>query len=220
MILTLIILGVCGGAFAGGVIARSRTRAARATGEGGTKELKVSEELLAEPRTPEKPAKKAHPTLSGSPCQLGDVVLRATGEEAWLAGAIVFEEDALSSVLFCSPDKGGHSAVFVRSDSAAPLLWLHPVDAGALQVGREPPASLEWEGIRFERVRRLPLRARVIGTGAPTVGATAIVAEYRTPSTETLLILIGTERTIAYRGEVVSEGLYEVIASGTRTLEE
>ena len=204
MIFTLLVLTLCGGLAGGGWAVRARRLAAEASKR----------------RAEDKAPGEVYSALPGSPCQLGDVVLKATGEEAWLAGALVFEEDALSCVLFCSPDKGGHSAVFVRVDPGAPLIWLRPIDPTSVLAMKEPPQSLELEGIRFERARRLPLKARVIGTGVPHVGSTAILAEYRTPSAEALLIVAGDERSLAYRGEVVSEGLFEVIASGKRTLDE
>lgn len=180
----------------------------------------MSEELSTGPLVPRPPARSKYPLLPGSPCQLGDVVLKATGDEAWLAGALVFEEDTLSSVLFYSPDRKGELTVFARLEAGAPLLWLRPLPAIGTLVGRDPPGALEWEGLRFERVRRLPLRARVVGSGAPSIGSTAIVSEYRTPGSAVLLVAVGSEKTISYVGEVLNDGLYEVIASGKRTLED
>ena len=69
-------------------------------------------------------------------------------------------------------------------------------------VGGEPPSSVEHGGIRFDRVRRLPLRPKRIGVGAPDVGDAVILAEYASAGSERLLVMRSTTGTShAYRGE-------------------
>jgi hypothetical protein len=166
-----------------------------------------------------KPIEGATARLEGFLCQLGDVLTRETGEEAWLAGGVVFSEDIPVAVLFVAPDAGQDTALYVRPHPRSSLFWLIPLDPTAILVGGEPPSSVEHAGIRFDRARRLPLRVKRIGAGAPDVGDEVTVAEYASAGAERLLVLKATNGTIrAYRGNELDEGTYEVIASGDTTL--
>jgi hypothetical protein len=99
------------------------------------------------------------------------------------------------------------------------LFWLEPLDPKAVLVGGEPPSSVEQGGIRFDRARRLPLRVKRIGAGAPDIGDEVTVAEYASAGAERLLVLKATNGNIcAYRGLELEESAYEVIASGDTTL--
>jgi len=185
----------------------------------------------SEPRAMEEPTKKkkgkpkakiapgeSH-RLEGFLCQLGDVLTRITGEEAWLAGAVILSEDIPVAVLFVAPDAGHDCAIYVRPHPRPSLFWLEPLDPAAVLVGGEPPSSVEQGGIRFDRARRLPLRPRRIGVGAPDVGDGVMVAEYASAGSERLLVLKSNSGDIrAYRGLELEEGTYEVIASGDSTL--
>ncbi len=158
--------------------------------------------------------------LAGFPCQLGDVVIRMTGEEAWLAGGLVLIESIPVAVLFVAPDAVHDCAIYARARSTHSLLWLEPLDPSAILVGGEPPSSVEHGGVRFERARRLPLRPRSVGVGAPNVGDAVVVAEYESAGAERLLVVKGNAGTVhAYRGVELEDGSYEVIASGDTTLE-
>ena len=163
------------------------------------------------PAEPAKPAAKAAPNLDALPCQLGDVVLRsATSEEAWLAGAIVlFEGAEPAAVLFVSPEAGGDRAVLARP-SQGELLWLAEAKGGLVALG-EPPTALEVGSDRFERRRRLPLRAERIGTGAPDVGTDVIFAEYTGLGDDALVVFAAKDRVFAWRGPVLSSGAYDVL---------
>ena len=157
--------------------------------------------------------------LEGFPCQLGDVIMRLTGEEAWLAGGLVLCEEGPVAALFVAPDAGHDCAIYVRPQPREALFWLEPLDPGAVLVGGEPPSSVEHGGIRFDRVRRLPLRPKRIGVGAPDVGDAVVLAEYASAGSERLLVMrsnSGTSR--AFRGEELEPSSYEVIASGKATL--
>jgi hypothetical protein len=159
-------------------------------------------------------------SLDGFPCKLGDVVTCAGGEEAWLAGGLVFLEQVPVSVLFIAPEAGGDRALYARPLPNASLSWLAPVPAGALLVGAEPPTSLEHDGSRFERARRLPVRVERIGSGAPDVGVEVIVGEYVGGSGERLIVVVGAGAARAWRGSLLEDGMYEVLAAGARTLED
>lgn len=157
--------------------------------------------------------------LEGFPCQLGDVVTRLTGEEAWLAGAVVLREAAPVAALFVAPEAGQDYAIYVRPRPRESLYWMTPLDPGAVLVLGEPPSSVEHGGIRFDRVRRLPLRPKRMGVGAPELGDTVIVAEYASAGAERLVVMRGNTGSVsAYRGEELEPSSYEVIASGRGTL--
>lgn len=166
-------------------------------------------------------AKKAAPEarLDGFPCRLGDVILRSTGEEAWLAGAVVLHETDAPPVfaLFHSPDSGGDCAVLAEPSEDAALLWLQPIpDPG---VRGEPPSALEHEGAHFDRRRRLPLHAARIGTGTPDVAKSVIFAEYTGVGDSRLIVLSGDGACHAYLGQSLLAGSYDVLPSGKSTLE-
>ncbi len=148
---------------------------------------------------------------SAFPCALGDVVMRPRdGAEAWLAGAIVFREDAPAAVLFIAPDAAGERAIYARPRPHAELVWLEPVPGGTIVVGAEPPSALEIDGRRFERQRRLPLRAERLGTGTPEVVGTALVGEYAAAGGQVALVIVADGVGRAWRGEELRDGDYEV----------
>jgi hypothetical protein len=158
-------------------------------------------------------------TLEGFPCQLGDVLLRLTGEEAWLAGGLVLSEEVPVAALFVAPDAKQDCVIYVRPPPKDAVFWLEPLDPGAVLVAGEPPSSVEHGGVRFDRARRLPLRPRRIGVGAPDVGDAVVVAEYNSAGAERLLVLKATSGvTKAYRGVELEPSMYEVIPSGKSTL--
>ena len=66
-------------------------------------------------------------SLDGFPCHLGDVLTRPGGDEAWLAGGVVFSEDVPVAVLFIAPDAGHDRAIYVRREPEAAFLWMKPV---------------------------------------------------------------------------------------------
>lgn len=174
---------------------------------------------------PEAPEKKDEPErekkgrLEGFPCQLGDVVMRITGEEAWLAGGLVLSEEVPVAVLFVAPEAKQDCALWVRPAPRDAVYWLEPLDPGAVLVAGEPPSAVEVGGIRFERARRLPLRPRRIGVGAPDVGDAVVVAEYASAGSERLVVVKATNGAVfAYRGDELAPSSFEVIASGDATL--
>ena len=157
--------------------------------------------------------------LEGFPCQLGDVLMRITGEEAWLAGGLVLYEEGPVAALFVAPEAGHDCAIYARPQPRESIFWLEPLDPGAVLVGGEPPTSVEHDGIRFDRVRRLPLRPKRIGVGAPDVGDAVVLAEYASAGAERLLVMRSTSGTsCAFRGVELEASTYEVIASGRSTL--
>jgi hypothetical protein len=153
------------------------------------------------------------------PCKLGDVLVRRVeGDEAWLAGALVFYEDRPVGALFVAPEARRDLAVLAR-EARSEVAWLSPAPSAGTLAGREPPSAIEHDGLRFDRTRRTPVRVERVGTGAPQVGATAIVAEYCGPGVERYLLVAGPESTLAWRGVSLTERDYDVLPSGRATLE-
>jgi hypothetical protein len=206
----------------GVVIGRLIAVGLRRRAEDRPKDRKEPDDAPPPPPRPEAPPVKEpppmEPDLDRFPCKLGDVVMRDTGEEAWLAGAIVLSEELPARALFWAPEAGNDRVIYASPRPAAQILWLSPIDAKDVLTRGEPPTSLEHGDLRFERTRRLPLAARRVGTGAPDVGEQVIVAEYRSAGPERLIVVLGgTAR--AFRGVVLEEGMFEVLPSGKATLE-
>ena len=153
-------------------------------------------------------------------CRLGDVVVRQDGAEAWLAGALVFSEDAAAAVLFVAPEAKVDRAVFVRAKPSTELLWLAPIAEDAWKAkGSEPPTSIELEGEPYDRIRRLPFRVERVGEGAPDLGPDVIVAEYKSLRGEEkrVISISAGGHSRAWRGEKIEIGACDVLPSGART---
>jgi hypothetical protein len=148
------------------------------------------------------------------PCKLGDVVVRtAERDEAWLAGALVFEEERPVVALFVAPEAGTDRAVLAR-DSDDGLTWLSPLPAQQLALTSDPPHSIEHAGVRFERARRLPVRVTRVGSGAPNVGDRAVIAEYTGPGAERIVVVAGSDQTLAWAGVALERREYDVLPGG------
>lgn len=163
---------------------------------------------------PSKPPEAPPPidAFAALPCRLGDVVVRVLErDEAWLAGALVFEEDHPVAALFVAPEAGGDRAVFVDDAPGATLTWLSPMTQGDAAVTAEPPHVLEHEGAILERARRLPVRVVRLGSGAPTIGERAVLAEYGGPGTQRILVVAGAEKTLAWKGVALVPREYDVL---------
>lgn len=181
----------------------------------------AKEAKAKKPATKRQPPPGNAPHLDGFPCQLGDVIIRLTGEEAWLAGGVVLSEEVPVAALFVAPDAGHDCAIYVRPKPREAVVWCEPLDANAVLVGGEPPSSIEHGGIRFDRTQRLPLRPRRVGTSAPDFGDAVVVAEYASAGSERLLVFKATSGTPrAYLGDELESSSYEVIPSGRSTLDE
>ena len=152
----------------------------------------------------EAPPQKEPGTLEGFPCQLGDVIMRKLGDEAWLAGALVLSETSPAIALFISPEAGAMRVVLARPESEE-LLWLTET-TGVSMVAGEPPSTLELGTDRFDRRRRLPFRVERRGTGAPDMGTDVIFAEYTGLADSALVVVVAKEKVLALLGEVLAPG--------------
>jgi hypothetical protein len=220
---SLILTGLVIAGTSGAVVAVSRWIARRREGappaDAAAATNATTKKKLEEEET-KKPAAATDGTLVGFPCQLGDVLMRLTGEEAWLAGGLVLSEEVPVAALFVAPEAKQDCVIYVRPPPKDAVYWLEPLDPGAVLVAGEPPSSVEHDGVRFDRARRLPLRPRRIGVGAPDVGDAVVVAEYNSAGAERLLVLKATSGvTKAYRGVELERSMFEVIPSGKSTLE-
>jgi hypothetical protein len=155
------------------------------------------------------------PRLDKFPCRLGDVVVRtAERDEAWLAGALVFEEQQPVAVLFIAPEAGADRAVWVH-EAGDGLTWLSPLNPVELPLPGDPPMAIEHAGARFERWRRFPARVQRLGSHTPMVGDTAVVAEYIGPGSERIVVVIGAARTSLWRGVTLQNGDFDVLPRGS-----
>ena len=167
----------------------------------------------------ERPAPKADP-LAGFPCKLGDVLVRvAERDEAWLAGALVLEEERPVAVIFIAPEAGGDRAIFMRPPPPPGLAWMAPLKPAELALTADPPHTLEHGGTRYQRVRRLPVTVSRLGSGAPAVGPQAIVAEYEGGGSDRIVVLAGAQQTLAWKGVALGDGEYDVLPGDGSTLE-
>jgi len=97
--------------------------------------------------------------------------------------------------------------------SVGELLWLSEEKNVTVPLG-EPPTALEVGSDRFERRRRLPLRAERVGTGAPDLGPDVIFAEYTGLADDSLVVLATKSCVLAYRGQSLGSSAYDVLPSG------
>jgi hypothetical protein len=210
---------VAGGVLLGRWIARGRRADTKPEPEQPLPEPRPEQPSVKER---EKPRRAVPPDalFADLPCKLGDVVIRAGGEEAWLAGAVVFSEQHLVSALFVAPDAGKDGAVYARPRPSPQLLWLEAIAPGDLILGAEPPTSVEHAGVRYERARRLPVKVERYGAGAPDVGEQVIVAEYTSQGFERLLVVTGAGTVRAWAGTALEEGMYDVLPAGRSTLDD
>lgn len=215
--MSLILTGLVVAAASGVTVLAGRLLVRRGASRGAPKDPDTPDDPPAATGTAD--ARRPRERLEGFPCQLGDVVMRRSGDEAWLAGALVLSEDVPVAALFFGPDAGKDRIVYATPAPRATVAWLEALDAGDVLVGGEPPTSLEHGGVRFERRRRIPLRARRVGVGALDLGGAVVLAEYASVGADRLVLVKG-DAARAFRGVELDEGTYEVIASGDGTLDE
>lgn len=141
------------------------------------------------------------------PFALGDVLVAEGGDEAWLAGASLFFEDALVAALFRAPGSGVDRAVYLRAVPPLDAFWLEakPAERGP----REPPSSLEQEGTLYTRVRRLPVRIERRGESSFDLEGLAILGEYRGLGAQRLVRVATSEAVLTCVGRVLLPGTYD-----------
>jgi hypothetical protein len=185
---------------------------------GGFVVVRWAAKKLRSRRTPEPvgdEAPSAGEVLQTLPCQLGDVVVRTIErDEAWLGGALVFEEQRPVGALFVAPEAGADRALLVHEADEG-VVWLSPLASRALALPGDPPSTLEHGGVLFERARRLPVHVRRVGIGAPPVGDRAVVVVYAGPAAERIVVVIGSQETRSWLGVALGKGDYDVLPGGS-----
>lgn len=149
--------------------------------------------------------------------ELGDVVLLRSGDEAWLSGALVFDEGAAAAVLFVGPDAGGSRYVlaFRRGAAEEPdLLWLS--EAPELDE-REGVHVLEHAGERLERQRRRPFAVHKRGSMAPEVSETAVLTEFRGELGGAAVIVRSGSKSLRLVGRKLHGGSFDILPGSEDT---
>lgn len=150
-------------------------------------------------------------TKAGFEVDLGDVV-EVAGRELWLESAWLLSEGADPvAALYAARE-----AVLVVLPPPRRTVYL--VDAVDLRLPDDPPASLESGGVRFERVRRIPVRITAIEGTAPLPWDEALLAEYRGLAGDVLWLLGRGPSAKAWQGRVVGESEIERWGGGGATL--
>ena len=149
---------------------------------------------------------------AGFSLALGDVI-SVGGEEAWLENGYLLVEAGrpVLALLF-----SGRRVVGLQPGAAGALDWLEPVEVTA---HGEPPSSLELHGGRLERLRRLPVDVRALGTAKDLGFAQALVAEYRGLGDERLWLLAAPRASPAWLGRRPAADEIERWGGGKKTLE-
>lgn len=132
--------------------------------------------------------------------------------ERWLAGALVaIEDDVLIGAVFIAPEGAREEAVLAYPSPRREIGWLSPV---ALEIGIEPPTSLEIGGVVMQRRRRLFVSIQRLGAGAPRLGERGIWAEYQATGRAVGLVIRGDHSTMAWSGTRFDAGEYDRMGSG------
>mgnify|MGYP000873746867 CR=1 FL=1 len=166
-----------------------------------------------------RPASRAAPQLERLPLRLGDVVSaevevngRMAHEERWLRGGVVASEGGeLVGVVYAAPEGAVLEAVAVFAEPERHILWMSPVE---VELGPEPPATLEIGGVLMRRKLRRPVELERIGVGAPPCAAEALWVQYEGPAGAAAVILAQGQRRLAWSGSRLDEGRYDRMGGG------
>ncbi|MFO0567489.1 MAG: hypothetical protein U0263_17660 [Polyangiaceae bacterium] len=147
----------------------------------------------------------------GFELEVGDVV-EIGGQELWFEeGWLLREGDEPVVALFRA-----HEAAVVALPP--PNGTLYVLDEVELVLPSDPPSSVESKGVRFERVRRLPVRVTALGKSAPLPWEEALLVEYRGLGRDALWVLGRGGRARAWQGRSVHPSEIVRWGGGERTL--
>jgi len=141
---------------------------------------------------------------------IGDVLVAENGEEAWLAGACVFAEEAPIAALFRAPARDGDLAIYLRALPPFETFWL-TFTRSERASPIEPPHSLEEGGVLYSRTRRLPVGVTRHGTTSFDVEGFAIVGEYKGLADERMLRVATADEALYFVGHVLRPGSYDLL---------
>jgi hypothetical protein len=144
--------------------------------------------------------------LKGLPIERGDVLVFASGDEVWLPGVSAFYEQGADG-------EQVELALFVGLNAwvlalPAPDSVLFRCESIAIELGPEPPSTIEHNGALYERTRRLPLQAKSEGEDARLEGF-FLVGLYRSASGTELCVLVGEHTKRAFVCQRLIPGSYD-----------
>lgn len=164
------------------------------------------------PAPPPAPAAPSPLARAGFEIELGDV-MEVLGRELWLEAAWLLSE-------------GGEPVAALFQAREATLLALPPpagtlylLAAAELPLPAEPPTSLESRGVRFERVRRLPVEVIPVGKSPPLPWNDALLSEYRGLENDALWVLGRGGHSRVWQGRAVHASDVVRWGGGAKTLE-
>ena len=174
--------------------------------------VKRAAERAPAPSPPPAPRPPSALAQAGFELDLGDVV-EVLGRELWLEEAWLLSEGTDSVAALYSARE---ATLLALPSPAATLYLLDPVELG---LPEEPPSSLESRGVRFERVRRLPVAVKPVGKTAPLPWDEALLSEYRGLGHDALWVIGRGGRARVFQGRSVPAADVVRWGGGERTLE-
>lgn len=149
---------------------------------------------------------------AGFELELGDVV-EVLGRELWLEEAWLLSEggDAVAA-LFAARE----ATLVVLPPPASTLYLLDEIELG---LPEEPPTCLESRGVRFERLRRLPVSVQPVGKSVPLPWDEGLLSEYRGLGGDALWVLGRGSRSRVWQGRSVHASDIVRWGGGMKTLE-
>lgn len=193
LLVTALVIG--GGVVVAGVAARLAIR---------TKQKQKTSKQEPAPPSPLKAA--------GFALELGDVI-GVGGRELWLVSGWLLSEgnEAIFAVLFSSGDE---ALVLRPHGNALPVL----VKETTIEIAEQAPNTLESDGVRFERARRLPVTLTALGDAPEPPWTETLVCEYRGLAGESLWLLGHGKFARAWQGRALSASEIELWGGGAATL--
>lgn len=141
-------------------------------------------------------------TGSGLELAVGDVV-SIRGEELWLEqGWLVSEAGRAVAGVFEAREG-------VVVEFASPRREHFRATSSGIEVPTDAPMALELGGVRYERVRRLPIELDALGESRPLPWKTGLFFEYRSLSGDLLLVIGQAPAYRAWVGSPLPDGALE-----------
>lgn len=173
---------------------------------------------------PALPAPAAEPTEFGTSLRLSDVVALVgvadvgAHRERWLSGGLVLREGTeVCAVVFTAHEGVTQRFVVSYPPPVDELLWSHSHDevGPPIELGSEPPTTIEHRGAVFSRKRRLHVSITRVGRDAPRVGESGLFVEYRSSGKDALSLIVSGGTVVAAHGPILSRAEYDPMGSGT-----
>ena len=174
------------------------------------------------------PATPPEETDLGASLRLNDVVALASvadvgmHRERWLSGGLVLKEGGVTCAVIFSAHEGMTPRYVVSY--AAPrdeILWSSAANAAdtrdaapPLEIGVEPPTTIEHRGAVLSRKRRLHVDVLRVGKDAPRVGSTGLFVEYGSSGRDALVLLASNGVLVEVFGQVLRRDEYDPMGSG------